>query len=490
MRSIEVPPNADSLVESLRDIGYTFETALADIIDNSIYAKARNIYLFFQFEQNDSYIAIIDDGISMSEEELINAMRPGSTNPKALRASNDLGRFGLGLKTASFSQCRKATVVTSQKGIRSACQWDLDYIGETGEWSLQVLDQNDISILKCVDKLPETGTLVLWEKPDRIIDNTENTLTESMLYKKIDHARTHLELVFHRFLKGEAGLSKIAIYINNMPLEPFNPFNENNLATQTLAKEEVTLDGETIVIQPYILPYHSKVSATEYEKYAGDGDYLNNQGFYVYRNSRLLISGTWFRLIPKKETTKLARVKIDLPNNLDDLWQIDVKKSMASPPAVIRNRLKKIIERIAGSSARVYTSRGHRTTQADTPFWERFVNKNTISYAINKEHPLISHFTNNLDEEKKAEFTDILNLIQKYFPMDSFFADQADRPQQMAITHDEQADILERAGKYYDLILRPANLSRKEELHIFKTTEPFSLFPDIWDDFLANMERS
>ena len=212
MTSIQLLPHASSLIESLRDIGYSFESAVADIIDNSITANAREIKIYFDFKDKKFLLAIIDNGIGMSKNELIEAMRPGSKNPLDNRDSEDLGRFGLGLKTASFSQCRKLTVVSSQNNIQNATRWDLDFIAKENDWSLQILDKQEIGDIYKIDNLEESGTLVLWEECDRIIDKSLEKLTEETIYEKIEHLQKHLELVFHRYLKGK---NHINISINN-----------------------------------------------------------------------------------------------------------------------------------------------------------------------------------------------------------------------------------------------------------------------------------
>ena len=237
MKSIQLLPKASSLIESLRDIGYSFESAVADIIDNSITAKAKNIHIYFDFKDKKLSLAIIDDGLGMDEEELIEAMRPGTKNPLESRDENDLGRFGLGLKTASFSQCRKLTVVSSQENYRVATVWDLDYVAQTEDWSLQVLDNNELSTLYKIDKLKRDGTMVIWEKTDRIVDNSVSEANEDVVYEKIENLQNHLELVFHRYLKGKDNLTQelVGVGLNNNQRIPgsltstLNDFKKTNL---------------------------------------------------------------------------------------------------------------------------------------------------------------------------------------------------------------------------------------------------------------------
>jgi len=480
MKSIQLLPRASSLIESLRDIGYSFESAVADIIDNSITANANNIYIYFDFNDKKLSLAIIDDGVGMGKEELIEAMRPGTKNPLDSRDKNDLGRFGLGLKTASFSQCRKLTVVSSQNNQKVATVWDLDYVAKEDNWSLQILDSNEISSLYKVDKLNKNGTLVLWEKTDRIIDNSVSDNQEDFVYEKIENLQKHLELIFHRYLKGK---DKVNIFINGEQLKAFDPFFSNHRATQELAEEIITINNEKIKITPYILPHYSKVSAQDYAYYAGSGGYLKNQGFYVYRNRRLLISGTWFRLIPQSEMYKLARIQIDLPNNLDNLWKIDVKKSKASPPLVIRQRLKKIIDRIAGSSTRVYKGRSRNISDKSVAFWQRTTARGEIRYSINKKHPLIENFSKKLNKKEANEFEDILKLIADFFPKDSLYADLGNNPKDVIIDN----EIMDKELEDKATILYKNGLLDIDNIKNFKYIEPFNKYTKEWDIFLRNL---
>ncbi|MFA5455304.1 MAG: ATP-binding protein [Sulfurimonas sp.] len=474
------PPLASSLVESLRDVGYTFESAIADVIDNCITAKASQVKIFFDIQNTEPIIAIIDNGVGMNYDEMLIAMKIGSKSPLDERESSDLGRFGLGLKTASFSQCRKLTVVSSQNSQRIGMSWDLDLIAKTNDWSLQILENIHINQLYKIDELSSNGTLVLWENTDRISDRTVSVKFEDEINSKINIVKNHLELVFHRFLDGE--FSKVLIFINGEQLKSFDPFNKKNQATQLLVEETIEIDENSIKIQPFILPHHSKTTKKEYEQHQGDGGYLKNQGFYVYRNGRLLIHGTWFRLVPQKELYKLARVQIDLPNALDDLWKIDVKKSHASPPAIIRERLKKIIEKIVGTSTRVYIGKGHRESSATNAFWHKESARGGIKYSINKEHPYISEFVDDLPDYKKIEFKNLLDYIGDFFPLDLAITEYSQNPNDFEkVTLDDK--VLEEVALQKINSLK-GKLDLEDFADFFKTTEPTSKYKKDWKQFV------
>jgi hypothetical protein len=418
------------LIESMRDIGYTLESALADVVDNSITAGASKIELFAETTGSELKVGIIDDGEGMSEAELFAAMRPGSRNPRQRRSASDLGRFGLGLKTAAFSQCRRLTVVTKTKAGTSAAIWDLDHVASTDAWLVQIPD-NTTSI-PWVDRLGKTGTVIVWEKLDRLAEPDGSDNAHPHFVRQLDEAREHLEMVFHRFLSGERGLRKIQILLNGRPLEPFDPFHTAHQATDWGPIERIRVGHEHVVVQTFTLPHHSKVSADDWERYGGRLGYLKNQGFYVYRAKRLIIHGTWFGLTRQTEHTKLARVRIDMPNGLDSEWKIDVKKASAQPPYQVRERLRRIIETIGAGSRRVYTGRG-RTLTADhrLPVWNRVQAQNEIHYRLNREHPVLADFDSRLPDDMRNEFLHVLEIAGSTIPMDSLFADFGSSPEKM-----------------------------------------------------------
>lgn len=475
MRTHNAAPSAASFMESLRDIGYSLETAVADILDNSITAQASDIQIFLNVVGKTAQVAIIDNGKGMTQSELLEGMRPGSKNPLHQRDSNDLGRFGLGLKTASFSQCRKLTVVSRKDGELSAALWDMDFVAREDKWTLQIPEDSEIDAIPFVGEIAETGTLVLWEKLDRLEQATEATKLADYLYESFDIARRHIELIFHRFLEGERPYKKVNITMNGEALVPLDPFNSKHNATILLPNETIQVKGVSIQIQPFILPHHKKVSASEWERYAGDAGYLKNQGFYVYRAGRLIIHGTWFRMAKQAELTKLSRVRVDMPNELDNLWKIDVKKASAQPPLVVRERLKKIIDRIGGASNRVYTQRGRKlvdpTVQA---VWARRVDKNEISYEVDTNHPAIRGFLETLEPSQERKFESLLKTIGEYFPVDSLFQDVAGQAEKVVtrITDEESLkDLLELTCSLYRA--QDEDMTNEEIVTILMKTEPF-----------------
>lgn len=441
-----VPPRAASLVESLRDIGYTFPAAVADVVDNSITAQATEIEILDNSDPDYPAIGIVDNGHGMAERELTEAMRLGTRSPTDEREPFDLGRFGLGMKTAAFSQCRRLTVITRQNDTVAARRWDLDTVVENADWTLESLP--DPSALPFFDHLQSDGTVVVWEKLDRL----GGTLTDSL-----DRTASHLELVFHRILSAETtGRRPLRISINGRPLEPFDPFHSSHPATQRHSSESFQLAGHRIKIQPFTLPHHQKVTQTEWKKYEGDGGYLKNQGFYIYREKRLIIHGTWFRLAPQAELTKLARIRIDIPNALDSHWKIDIKKGSAQLPPPVRDRLRKIVDQFCRGSKTTFRSRGPRLTDdARLPVWTRTQNKNRITYSVNRDHPAIGLFEDRLSDDQGRSLRLILDLVATTLPLDALHADLNGAPQHV------RPPILADADRYDTLALTCRGLHRR-----------------------------
>lgn len=353
-----IVPFAPILVESTRSIGYSFEAAVADIIDNSISAGATGVSIDFQ-SNDPAWLCIMDNGSGMTEEELINAMRYGSKSALDERGKDDLGRFGLGMKMASLSQCRKLTVMTKKNGEVSAACWDLDYINKTNNWVLIIYEMSDIEGLPGFEWIQEaeSGTAVLWQNFDRL--NLESANSHKAFDEKIDLARRHVALVFHRFLENSiSNKHHLKITFNEELVKGIDPFLLSHPATQRLGEYPIFIGNEQIKVRPYILPIISKLSKKAIEELGGKEELRQRQGFYIYRNKRLIIWGTWFRLIKQNELSKLARVCVDIPNTLDSIWDIDVKKSKASLPYMIRKNLADIVNRAVGRSEHVYRYRG------------------------------------------------------------------------------------------------------------------------------------
>ena len=471
VREQEVAPRASILVESLRDIGYSLQTAVTDVIDNSLAAGARRIDLFGDTHAEAPAIGILDDGTGMTETELLEAMRPGSRSPLEKRSATDLGRFGLGLKTASFSQCRRLTVVTRKGDEVSSAVWDIDTVAARDRWLIERPD--GLSGIPWSDRLAADGTLIVWQKLDRLVGPGGRGNREDLV-RQLDETARHVEFVFHRFLSGrESGRSRVDIALNDRALLPFDPFHSLHPATQHHPEEKFSLDGRQIQIRPITLPHHDKVSREEWEHYAGPEGYVKNQGFYLYRNRRLIVHGTWFGLARQQELTKLSRVLIDMPASLDAEWKIDVKKAWAQPPAPVRERLRRVVERIGVPSRRTYTARGARLTEdSRLPVWTRSQDKNRISYGLDMEHPILSAFAARLDADTADEFRKIIGLVVSTLPIDALYVDVSARSESVVaevLDPDDFAEIVQATWTE----LRKRGLSSAETEKRIRSADPF-----------------
>ncbi|KEQ23280.1 ATP-binding protein [Paenibacillus tyrfis] len=481
MKIVSLPPNAPVLMEATRAIGYSLETALADIIDNSITANATKIDINF-FPIGSPYVAVLDNGIGMHQEELINAMRYGSQNPLDTRTVADLGRFGLGLKTASMSQCRKLSVISVKNGAVTGAQWDLDFIATSNDWSLKLLGEDEIQACPHINEITSngSGTIVLWQELDRL--KVGELSFDGNMGKHMDRVRDHLSLVFHRYLSGEAGLRKIQIFINKVPLKSADPFLTGK-STQVMDEESITIEGQKIVVRPYILPHISMLSQAEINMLGGEEGLRKQQGFYIYRNKRLLVWGTWFRLMRQGELSKLARVKVDIPNSLDYLWTLDIKKSVAVPPEVVRKNLAPIIEKLAGNSRRTWTYRGKKETEdSKIHIWNRIrTREGGIVYEINRDYPLVDSMGEAIGTEKNI-LEQLLTQIERGLPLNQLYVD---------LTSDERVVNESKAskGELFPLLNRlfagcRNDQERKKMVERLSVTEPFDQHTEWLSEFL------
>lgn len=417
----ECVPFAPSLIESMRSLGYSFPAAIADLLDNSISAKARNIDIISTPGMEPSLI-ILDDGNGMTENELCEAMRYGSSNPLETRREDDLGRFGLGMKAASLSQCRKLIVVSKKEGKVSAYSWDLDYVIDSESWMLMGFTEDEMLQFPHIDRLleKEHGTYIYLSEFDRIKEGTGN-LSETF-NKCLDDMINHLALVFHRFI--DEGLT---IRVNQLELEARDPFLSYHRATQRKRESSFRINNEKITLKPFILPHLSKLSQDDLDKVGGKDRLRSEQGFYVYRNKRLIIWGTWFRLERKDELNKLARVMVDIPNSLDYMWSIDIKKSVATLPDIIKKNMYNAVYESVLCSEAVHTYRGRKEKKdKDIEYvWERVKVRDGYEYQINRKIPQLELLESTLDESQLRLLSSVINTIEAAFPVSALYVDAA-----------------------------------------------------------------
>lgn len=473
----EAAPFAASMMESLRDLGYSAETAVADIIDNAIFARATELKVDFLWNGAQSRIVFCDNGLGMTEEELVRAMRPGSQSPASIRDSNDLGRFGLGLKTASLSQCRVLTVLSRKKGKKASYwRWDLDYLttSETEGWTiLQIASEED---LDTVEKM-SNGTVVVWDNLDRIIEFGKEGYSEDDFYMVAEKVKRHIELIFHRYL--ETG--KLKIIFNGVPVKAWDPFLRGEVATQPLPEE--LMENGVIRVKPYILPHRSKLAEDIWTENEKRGGWDNLQGFYIYRNERLLLAADWLGLTRKKSHYKLARIMIDLPNHFDQEWQIDIKKSRARPPLTLRQRLKTVTLATVTQAEQVFRHRGkqiQRSMPADFSFvWQEMVKDGRYFFRINQEHPVVAALISKCAANKK-EIQKLLHLIEQTVPGPAIIAKEYEYPDNMMRPYEKVADkeIISLMNELFTGWKKQGLTSELIKRKLLMT-EPFSDYPQL-----------
>ena len=418
-------PHAKMLLVALRSVGYTNETAIADLVDNSVSGAATEIELYFDWD--DKRIIIADNGLGMDYQQLMDAMEIGSADPNIMRPSEDLGRFGLGMKTASFSMAKKLLVISKKNSIVSNAEWNLDVVANEDKWEISEFDKSELSmILESINTYTqynnwEQGTLIIISKLDKLIDEANIEKSKKNFYKMIRNIKFHLAITFHRFMEEDG----LRISVNGNAIVPWNPFCIKSPSTMELAKEEL-FDGKSeVIVEPYILPHKNKFSSEdEYKEASGVKDWRGHQGFYIYRNRRLLVYGTWFGKFKKEPAYNLARIKLDMSANSDFEWDIDIKKSRATLPVAIEEQITQIAYLTIEKSVAVYNSRGvynRKNTANNTSLkyvWEqrKSVSGNYMFY-LNKKHPMLLKILSEMDENAQQELKAYLSLIESYSPV-------------------------------------------------------------------------
>ena len=486
------PPTAQALSESLRSLGYSTETALADLIDNSITANAKNVWLSIARAGQNAVdrLALLDDGNGMDRVELLAAMRPGTRDPRAVRLENDLGRFGLGLKTASFSQCRTLTVASKKAGGDvNVLRWDLDHVAATNTWQLlqgpppDVLD--DLELLR----KKKSGTLVIWTGIDAL------DVGDVELIRRV---REHLALTFHRFIEiGELKIfiSMDARLLSSLPVPKVDPFMRANPAMATGPAEVL---NDLCAVQIFVLPHPDRCTDEERLGAALGRDWRDRQGIYVYRNNRLLVAGGWLGLKrgwKNDADTQLARISVDFLNTQDQDWKIDVLKSRASPPPQVRHRLMRLAEVARSRSTKLFLHRattgrrqgpGKSPDALNVPLWTSQAGPLGRVFAINAEHPAIRRV---LQESPAAPGA--LGLLARSLPMAEIWHEYRRR-----IGDDEHpvAEPDDRPTRLSDLLefmryeTRKGGRTIEDVVRDVRTMVPFCDDPDLIDEALLALK--
>lgn len=316
--SVRLAPEGGSTIRALSRIGYDLPDALADLVDNSIDAGAGRVEItIYRTDSEVTSVTIADDGRGMSAPELMLGMQfAGRTehNP------SDLGAFGMGLKSASFSQCATLTVVTRQAGVTTSARWSVEQIGK--DWNCELLDdaaEEEFRKLCLPSKRPVTGTLVVWDRLTRLAVGSGDEDLDTFLSSEVARIENHLGLVFHRFLSEGALTITVTVKHERRSLalprtiKPRDPFDYPRTGAEGWPQSlHVELPGVGVLaMKAHIWPAGSLADGYLLGSKSG----LPYQGFYFYRNNRIIQAGKWNGVVrnDQEPDLALARVAVELP---------------------------------------------------------------------------------------------------------------------------------------------------------------------------------
>jgi hypothetical protein len=484
-----IPPLAGAMFESLRGLGYTPATALADLIDNSISAGASAVGIHFEWNGPESWIRVVDDGAGMDDGALEAGMRLGARDPRAERASSDLGRFGLGLKTASFSQARRLTVASRRTGEPIVClRWDLNLLDQPGSAAWPLFEgpaPGSEARLALLDGM-EQGTIVLWEDLDRVV--TDGFGAKDMM-ELVDMVEAHLAMTFHRLLDGENG--HLHLTLNGRAVAPWDPFLSGHPAKALESVEYKVLHSPGTIVQCHVLPHRDMLKPAEQEKAAGPGGWTLQQGFYVYRNRRLLMSGGWLglgdggRAWTRDEPHRLARIRLDIPNNVDGEWKINVLKSTASPPVRLRPQLHWLAGETRETARKVFAHRGYVTASAARSdalpdAWQVVRSAHGTSYRIARDNDLLVSILAKAGP-LKPDILSMLRLIEETVPVQRIWLDTAEDKEtpRTGFSDAPMDDVRQTLTSLFEALVRYRGLSEEEARQRLGRTAPFDRFSEL-----------
>jgi hypothetical protein len=347
---INLPPNPAGMIEGLRDTGYTFNTALADIVDNSIDAGARDIAVRIEMDlEGNISITVADNGCGMTLAGLKNAMTYGTRSEG--RESKRLGKFGLGLKTASTAFCRKLSVVSRANATEaSKLTWDLDYVVSSNNWSARKSDPTpeDLAIINQL-AANASGTLVSWEKVDRLIktyDDPSGPHARRAVKKVAEEFIEHAASVYQHFLEApQGGVARVKMTVNGTQVVPWDPFRmhlSEKVYEKVIAVEKSDRTGvANFTFRAFVLPHRDEILDPAELSLARLK--AENQGIYVYREGRLIHAGDWMGMYSIEPHMTLLRAELSFNHDLDDAFNVDIKKSQITLDEAFFDALKKLL---------------------------------------------------------------------------------------------------------------------------------------------------
>lgn len=484
-----VPPRTVPMLESLRGLGYTPATALADLVDNSISANSKRVCIHFEWAGAKSWVRVIDDGGGMDDAALEAGMRLGARDPRAERDFGDLGRFGLGLKTASFSQARRLTVASRCKGGPVAClRWDLDLMDREHnvEWPLfEGPAPGSEHLIEPLEHM-ESGTIVLWENLDRIV--TEGFTADDMI-ELTNRVEAHFSMTFHRLIDGSQ--PELRLFLNGQAVMPWDPFLMEHPGKALEGPECRILYTTGVIAQCHVLPHHDRLKLYEQEKAAGPGGWTQQQGFYVYRNRRLLLAGGWLglgdsgKLWHRDEAHRLARIRLDIPNSADAEWKINVIKSTSSPPVRLQRQLRQLayetreIAKLALARRSHIAPVGGSRSNALVDVWQARHSAQGTSYRIFRNHDLVASILQRAGPVK-PDILSLFRLIEETVPVQRVWvdADENKETPRIGFVDASESEIRETLTSIFEALVKFRGLSQNEARERLGRTPPFDRYLD------------
>jgi hypothetical protein len=416
-------PNPEFLIKSISEQGYSLETSIADLIDNSISADAKRVEVLIDTQIMPFQLFISDDGQGMTSEELKKNMQFPSSSPEKCRETSDLGRFGLGLKTASFAQSRCFTVITKKPDDKkyAARTWDVNHLKKTGEWEVIVNSEEEINgYLLAYNRLSRgflnsfihfsPNTIIVWHglyKFEKDIDSEDQS---SILQKELtDTTKEYLQLIFHRFMERTIPLK---IRVNNEQLIPFNPFPPKSRQISTRQK---SLLGNKLKLEGFVLPNNSIAESKGISEWTlTHKSLMDMEGMYIYRADRIIVFGGWNGVIKKSPRLQLARLKVEVGNGIDHLFHLNVAKSSIIIPYRERVGFIRYVSELKTEAEKEFfnfSERGPAVRSVVKTVFKKIPTSQGISLAIDEEFPLLSALIETLNEEQKSQLKIILRII-------------------------------------------------------------------------------
>jgi hypothetical protein len=427
--SEDASPNPEYLIKSIAEQGYSLETSLADLMDNSISSNADKIEVLIDMEEEPFRLFLADNGDGMTEGELVMNMQFPSNSPENKRNSEDLGRFGLGMKTASFSQTRKFTVLSRKAGEKKYAgrTWDVDFLRDNG-WKIIVNSEDEIDrLIKQYQKLSDehfskfdnynANTIVIWSGLYKFENYLKEGSREDALKKEINEITAdYLSLVFHRFM--ERNINPLKIRINNIQVKPFNPFPEEEKDFRQIEPRQSQFDTDVVKIEGFVLPSRTiKESTSGLSKWTTKNKGLMDmEGIYIYRAERIILFGGWNGIIKKAPRLQLARLRVEVGNKVDHLLHLNVAKSQIVVPYELRMAFENYIDELKIEAEREYYNRGIRKfsgnkSKANFQLFERSASNKGSVLEVNKDFPLIKNLETSLNTDQKSQLNLIFRMI-------------------------------------------------------------------------------